>query len=122
MPAWSEEILKVLCQRAETISRAVSERITIIGHSMGAIFGWSIACRIPDFVQQLVVLGAPLAWAKGLLPESVAITSIYSIGRATKYPDSPAREIHARNFQVTGSHGGLAVNRHVYRILLNTLT
>jgi pimeloyl-ACP methyl ester carboxylesterase len=103
------------------VSREVSGQITIIRHSMGAIFGWSIARRIPGVVRHLVVLGAPLGSANGRLPESVAVTSIYSEGGASEYPDSPARESHAGNFRVAGTHGGLAVNRHVYRILASVV-
>jgi pimeloyl-ACP methyl ester carboxylesterase len=88
MPAWSEETAVILCQRAQALSRKIRNRITIIGHSMGAIFGWSIALHIPQVVRHVVVLGARLASANGMLPESVAITSIYSIGRTVEYPDS----------------------------------
>jgi pimeloyl-ACP methyl ester carboxylesterase len=76
MPAWSEETVDILRQRAEALSREVSGPITIVGHSIGAVFGWSIARRIPQVVRHLVVLGAPLGSANGRLPESVAITSI----------------------------------------------
>jgi pimeloyl-ACP methyl ester carboxylesterase len=121
MPAWSEETAEILCERAEALSRKIHNRITIIGHSMGGIFGWSIARRCPQIVRHVIVLGAPLASANGMLPQSVAITSIYSVGRPTEYPDSPAREPHARNSQVNGTHNGLAMNRHVYRILASAL-
>jgi pimeloyl-ACP methyl ester carboxylesterase len=121
MPAWSEETAEILCERAEALSRKIHDRITIIGHSMGGIFGWSIARRIPEVVRHVVVVGAPLASANGMLPESVAITSIYSINRPVEYPDSPGREPHARNFRVNGTHNGLAMNRHVYHILASVL-
>ena len=61
MPAWSEETVDILRQRAEALSREVSGQITIIGHSIGAVFGWSIARRIPQVVRHLVVhMRAPM--------------------------------------------------------------
>jgi len=56
-----------------------------------------------------------------MLPESIAITSICSIGRPTEYPDSPAREPHAKNFRVKGTGNGLATNRQVCRIIASAL-
>jgi pimeloyl-ACP methyl ester carboxylesterase len=115
--SWSEETTDILCQRVEAESKKRDSRITIIGASMGGIFGWSIARRRPHAVRHLIVLGAPLASAGGSLPPQVSITSICSGDPL----ESPAREPHARHFKVRGTHGSLVFNREVYRILAAVL-
>ena len=116
---WSEEIVEKLGLRAEGEFRSSGRRVTLVGHSLGGLEARSVAQRRPHAVRSLIMLGAPLAFAGGTILPSVAITSIYV---SMDLPYQPkARESHAENIQVKGSHGGLAVNRKVYLLLAELL-
>ncbi|MGB8684468.1 MAG: alpha/beta fold hydrolase [Candidatus Binatus sp.] len=116
---WSEEIVEEIGREAEDEFRGIGHRVTLIGHSLGGLQARSIAQRRPNAVRRLIMLGAPLSFAGGTIPPSVAITSIYV---AADLPYEPrARESHAENIEVRGSHGGLAVNRRVYALLAELL-
>jgi pimeloyl-ACP methyl ester carboxylesterase len=118
-PGWSEEIVEELGRHVGDEFRSSGRRVTLIGHSLGGLQARSIAQRRPHAVRRLITLGAPLTFASGRLPTSIAITSIYV---SADLPYEPrARESHAENIQVRGSHGGLAVNRRVYGILADLL-
>jgi len=119
-PGWSEEIVEELGQRAEAEFRGSGRRVTLIGHSLGGLQAHSVAQRRPHAVRRLIMLGAPLAFAGGTIPPSVAIASIYV---STDLPSEPlARESHAENIEVKGSHGGLVVNRRAYAIVAELLS
>ena len=106
-PGWSEKIVEELGNRIEGEFHCSGRRVTLIGHSLGGLQARSVAQRRPQAVGRLVTLGAPLAFAGGTIPHSVAITSIYV---SMDLPYQPrAAESHAENIQVKGSHGGLAV-------------
>ncbi len=118
-PGWSEEIVEELGRHVEDELRDSGRRVTLIGHSLGGLQARSIAQRRPHAVRRLITLGAPLTFAGGTLPPSIPITSIYV---SADLPYEPrARESHAENVEVRGSHGGLAVNRRVYAILADLL-
>jgi len=114
-PRWSEEIVEELGQRTEGEFRTSGRRVTLIGHSLGGLQARSVAQRRPHAVRHLIALGTPFTFAEGAIPPSVAITSIYVLSDLRYEPR--ATESHAENIQVLGSHGGLAVNRHVYALL-----
>jgi pimeloyl-ACP methyl ester carboxylesterase len=118
-PGWSDEIVEELGRHVEDEFRYSGRRVTLIGHSLGGLQARSIAQRRPHAVRRLITLGAPLTFAGGSIPPSTAITSIYV---SADLPHEPqARESHAENIQVRGSHGGLAVNRRVYALLADLL-
>jgi pimeloyl-ACP methyl ester carboxylesterase len=118
-PGWSEEIVEELGQRAEDEFHNSGRRVTLIGHSLGGLQARSVTQRRPQAVRRLITLGAPLTFAGGTIPPSIPIASIYV---STDLPYQPsARESHAENIQVRGSHGGLAVNRRVYALLADLL-
>ena len=116
---WSDEIVEALAQRAEAEFRGSGRRVTLIGHSLGGLQARSVARRIPHAVRRLITLGAPLAFAGGTILPSVAIASIYVSADLPFQPQ--ARESHAENIEVRGSHGGLVVNRRVYALVADLL-
>jgi pimeloyl-ACP methyl ester carboxylesterase len=119
-PGWSDEIVDELCRRAEDDFGRTGRRVTLIGHSLGGLQARSVAQRRPQILRRLIVLGAPLGFASGTIPSSIAFTSIYV---SADLPYEPrARESHAENIQVRGSHGGLAVNTRVYALLAELLS
>jgi len=118
-PRWSEEIVDELGRQAEDEFRRGGRPVTLIGHSLGGLQARSIAQRRPHAVRRLIMLGAPLTFAGGSISPAIAITSIY-VSADLRY-EPRARESHAQNIQVRGSHGGLAVNRRVYALLADLL-
>jgi pimeloyl-ACP methyl ester carboxylesterase len=118
-PGWSENIVEELSRRAEAEFRSSGRRVTLVGHSLGGLQARSIAQRMPHAVRRLIMLGAPLAFAGGAIPPSVAITSIF-VSMDLQY-EPHARESHAENIEVKGSHGGLVVNRRVYAVVAELL-
>ncbi len=117
--SWSEQIVEQLGRHAEDELRTTGRRVTLIGHSLGGLQARSVTQRKPHAVRHLIALGAPLAFAGGVIPPSVPVTSIYV---ATDLRHQPrARESHAENIQVPGSHGGMVVNRRVYTLLAELL-
>ncbi len=120
---WSREAVEAIGERVESEYRQSGARVTIIGHSMGGALARSVALRRPLAVRQVIALAAPLGYeAAERLSLSVAITALYSRGDPiVRYPHAVARESHAHNFEVRGSHSGLAFNPEVYRHLSRLL-
>jgi pimeloyl-ACP methyl ester carboxylesterase len=118
-PGWSEQIVDHLSRLVgEELARS-QRRVTLIGHSLGGLQARSVAQRLPHAVGRLIALGAPFAYAGGEIPDTVAITSIYTASDLAYEPQ--AREPHAENIEVRGTHNGLAANRRVYRLLAELL-
>jgi pimeloyl-ACP methyl ester carboxylesterase len=121
-PGWSEGLVQTLVELAERSSEGGRRPITIVGHSMGGILGRSVARRRPDAIRHVIALGAPLSLSRGVWPERVRLTAIYSQDdRIVPYPAAVARDAGARNVSVRGSHVGLAANPEVYRALAEAL-
>ena len=118
-PGWTEQVIEDLGQRVENGRKSSARKVTMIGHSLGGLQAHSVARRWPDFVRRVVALGAPLKFAGGPLAPAVAIASIYTSSDLPFQPE--ARESHAENVQVRGSHNGLGVNPRVYRLLADLL-
>ncbi len=56
--------------------------------------------------------------SRGVMPESVRITALYSRSdRIVRHPGALARDLGARSVEVRGSHVGLTGNPEVYRLL-----
>ena len=116
-PGWSEDLVRELGEIAEGAAERDGRRVTIVGHSMGGVQGRSIAARRPHAVQHVIALGSPIGYG-GRAPAGVRLTAIYSRGdRIVRHPGAVARERHAENIEVRGSHVGLAFNPEVYRHL-----
>lgn len=121
-PGWSEDLVAQLGDIAEGEFTRDGRPLTIIGHSMGGLLGRSIAVRRPDAVAHVIALGAPLNMARGRLPRTVRLTAISTRDdRVVRHPAAMARDPHAENIQVRGSHVGLTGNPEVYRLLARLL-
>jgi triacylglycerol lipase len=117
-PGWSEEVVHELGGLAEESFRRSGQRVTIIGHSMGGVIARSVGLRHPVAVRHVITLGSPLMTSRGVMPESVRITALYSRSdRIVRHPGALARDPGARNVEVRGSHVGLTGNPEVYRLL-----
>jgi pimeloyl-ACP methyl ester carboxylesterase len=117
---WSQQIVDRLGGIVQDEFRGNGKRVTLIGHSLGGLQARSVARLRPDAVGQIVALGAPLAYAGGEIPATVAIASIYT---PSDLPFEPqALESHAENIEVRGTHNGLAANRRVYEVLAGLLS
>ena len=117
-PGWSEDLLDELTGLVEQEFRRSGAKLTIIGHSLGGVFGYVIAAHQPHMVRQLITLGSPLRFVRRRLSVSVPITAFYSRGDSVvRYPAAIAPDTHARNIEVDSSHIGMAGHREVYRRL-----
>jgi pimeloyl-ACP methyl ester carboxylesterase len=120
---FSEAAIERVTERAEREHRRTGSRVSIIGHSMGGVLGRSAALRRPNSVRHVITMGSPMFYeARYRLSLSVALTAIYSRSdRIVRHPHALARDTHAENIEVTGSHIGLAHNGEVYRHLARAL-
>ncbi len=120
-PGLSEQLIAELGERVEAAYRRSGRRVSIIGHSMGGAQARAIARRHPDAVRHVITLGSPIVTSRPL-PETVRVSAIASADdRIVRAPAAVARDPHAQNLTVRGSHSGLAVNASVYRRLARLL-
>ncbi|HLZ69594.1 MAG TPA: alpha/beta fold hydrolase [Dehalococcoidia bacterium] len=121
-PGLSERLIADLGEKVEAEYRRTGRRVSIVGHSIGGAQARAIARRHPEAVRQVITLGAPIAGSHPL-PETIRIAAIASADdRIVRAPAAVARDPHAENLTVRGSHSGLAVNASVYRRLARLLT
>jgi pimeloyl-ACP methyl ester carboxylesterase len=123
-PGYSESAIQRIADRVDEAHRSTGARVSIIGHSMGGALARSAALRIPNAVRHVITLGSPLFFgAQYQLSLSVALTAIYTRNdRIVRHPHGLARDRHAENIEVSGSHVGLALNAEVYRHLASALS
>lgn len=119
-PGWTERVIEDLGRRVENGLRSSGRKVTLVGHSLGGLQAHSLARLRPHLVGRVMALGAPLKFAGGPLAPGVAIASIYTSSDLPFQPE--ARESHAENVQVHGSHNGLGVNARVYQLLADFLS
>jgi pimeloyl-ACP methyl ester carboxylesterase len=113
---WSEELVSELGELVSEVFARSGSKLTIIGHSLGGLFAYSIAVRQPKMVRQLITLASPLRLIRPRLPASVPLTSLYSRSDpVVRYPAALALDNHARNLEVGSSHIGMAAHPEVYR-------
>jgi len=118
-PEWSQERVDELSERVESEFEQSGLGVTLIGHSLGGLQARSAAQRIPNAIRHLITLGAPLMYASGSVPSTVPFISIHT---ARDLPYEPAaREAHARNVLIAGTHDLLGVNRRVYTLVAEAL-
>jgi triacylglycerol lipase len=118
-PGFSETAIRQVTERVEQQHQRTGSRVSIIGHSMGGALARAAALRSPNSVRHVITLGSPLFFgAQYRLSLSVALTAIYTRNdRIVRHPHALARDDHAQNIEVSGSHLGLTLNAEVYRHL-----
>jgi pimeloyl-ACP methyl ester carboxylesterase len=90
---WNVGSLSRLLNQVESRCEELAERsgrITIIGHSLGGIFGRVIAVRRPDLIEDVIALGAPLIGN----PRDAAHPLVRALSNLLIVED-PQREAHA---------------------------
>ena len=122
-PGFTEAAIGRVTERVAQEHRDKGERISIIGHSMGGALARSAALRCPEAVRHVITLGSPMFYAaQHQLSQSVSLTAIYTRNdRIVRHPYALARDSHAQNIEVRGSHSGLALNAEVYAHLARAL-
>jgi hypothetical protein len=143
-------IVAGLANLAESIQRS-GERISIVGWSLGGIFGRELARRIPDSVRQVITLGSPIhmtpddpsatselwesvrhrhqvpryrpALERERPPLPVPTTSVYTRRDGIVHWSTCVIESgpRAENVEVHGSHCGLGFNPAVIMVVADRL-
>ncbi|MBV8775489.1 MAG: hypothetical protein JO166_24625 [Deltaproteobacteria bacterium] len=117
-PGWSEDLLDELTGLVEQEFRRSGAKLTIIGHSLGGVYGYAIAAHQPQMIRHVITLASPLALVRRSLPSAVAISAFYSRSDSiVRHPAAVASDRHARKIEVDSSHIGMATNPDVYRRL-----
>jgi pimeloyl-ACP methyl ester carboxylesterase len=117
-PGWSEELVEELAERVEQEFQRSRSKVTIIGHSLGGVFGYAIAAHQPHMIRQIITLASPLRFVRRGMPTAVPVTAFYSRADSiVRYPAALASDGHARNIEVNSSHIGMAGHPEVYRRL-----
>ncbi len=119
------EAVAELVQRTQRLAQAAGP-VSIVGWSLGGLFGRIVARDVPTEVRSVVTLGSPFRRVeeeRGLAPPAVPTTSIFSKTdavvdwRNASEPDGPDR----RSIEVRGTHSGLALNPEVVRVVADAL-
>ncbi|MGH7864678.1 MAG: alpha/beta fold hydrolase [Candidatus Binataceae bacterium] len=121
-PGWSEALIEELGEVTEREFTRGGSPLTLIGHSAGGLLARWVAARHPHAVRHVITLGSPLAVTGELLAGNIRLTAIHTPDDLiVRHPAAIAREPHAQNHAVRGSHSGLAFNPQVYRLLAELL-
>lgn len=137
--------------RVREIYEQTGRKISIVGWSMGGIMARNAACVQPEYIRQVVTLGAPFTGN----PEAMSIRPLYEalsgevldtpaararVERDRRQPSVPTTSIYTKtdgiaawqncvgeegplseNIEVYGSHTGLPINPLALRILADRL-
>jgi pimeloyl-ACP methyl ester carboxylesterase len=117
-PGWSQHLLEELATLVADEFGRRRAKLTIIGHSLGGVYGYAIASQEPHMVRHIVTLASPLALVRRSVPRTVAVTSFTSLRDSiVRHSAAVARVPHAVNIEVESSHIGIATHPDVYRKL-----
>lgn len=117
-PGWSEELVEGLAGLVEHEFQRSRSKVTIIGHSLGGVFGYVIAAHQPRMIRRIITLASPLRFVRRRLPSAIPVIAFYSRGDLiVRHPAALAPDAHARNIEVDSSHIGMASHPEVYRRL-----
>lgn len=112
--------------RLEELHRRHNAPVSIVGWSLGGVFGRHLAGVRPDIVDQVITLGSPLRSMeakRGWSPPEVPTTSVYSKSDSvvdwTDSIDDPGP--YRANIEVRGTHYGLAHNPRVIAVIARRL-
>lgn len=133
------------------IAEAHGQRVSVVGWSLGGLFGRDLAVRFPNHVDRLITLASPMdlvddrqsraraiyrwsarfhdpayrldAWTSQRAPESIPSTSIYSRSDGVIHWTTCLLPPSAlwENVEVIGSHNGLGHNVLALRVVLDRL-
>ncbi|MFV0257446.1 MAG: esterase/lipase family protein [Acidimicrobiales bacterium] len=81
-------------------------KVTIVGWSLGGVYGWLLAGRSPELVDQLITLGSPLRRGRlAMTPLPMPVTSIWSKqDRVVPWKSSLVSGDRTENIEVHGTH------------------
>jgi pimeloyl-ACP methyl ester carboxylesterase len=100
-----------------------SAPISIVGWSLGGVFGREIARRDPASVRQVITLGSPFRMMGPVRDLAVPVTNVYSrtdgIAPWQSCIDDPGPR--RENVEVRGSHCGLGVNAAALLVIADRL-
>lgn len=145
-----EDWLGKLRSALDVIHEQTSEKVSLVGWSLGGIYARELARRAPEIVRQVITLASPFA----ARPDTTHAGWLYKFFSGTSLPKSPgyleylrealpvpstsiysksdgvvpwwgciqARGAHSENIEVAGaSHLGMGGNRLVWRIVADRL-
>ena len=122
----NRESVAALKQRFDALVDDVGAPVSLVGWSLGGVFGREVARRRPDHVASVITLGSPfrsIEERQGWEPPPVPTVAVFSKGDAlvpwhnASEPDGPLRE----SVEVRGTHSGLALNPAVIEIVAHRL-
>ena len=112
--------------RFDALVDEVGAPVSLVGWSLGGVFGREVARRRADHVTSVITLGSPfrsIEERQGWEPPPVPTVAVYSKGDAlvpwqnASEPDGPLRE----SVEVRGTHSGLALNPAVIEVVAHRL-
>lgn len=148
---YTEHMDDQLCDRIDQVFRDTGKKITLIGWSLGGVYGREMARRFPDKIRQVITLGSPIHGATRYTnaqtlyrmmtgqtaddidpkmleamsaPPPVPNTAIYTRTDgivAWECTRELVEDATTQNIEVIGSHCGLGHNPAVFVILADRL-
>ena len=122
----TRESVAALKERFDALSSSVGQPLSLVGWSLGGVFGREVARRRTPDVRTVITLGSPfrsIEQRQGWEPPDVPTLAVYSKRDAlvpwehASEPDGPLRD----NVEVRGTHSGLALNPAVIEIVARRL-
>lgn len=109
----TDAVVDGLTRAVDEIGEAHGRPLSIVGWSLGGVFGRELARRYPDRVRQVISLGSPFgALSLSADPLTVPSTAVYtrSDGIVAWQTTVQPTDERSENVEVRGSHCGLGVN------------
>ena len=122
----TQESVAALKQRFDQLSATVDRPLSLVGWSLGGVFGREVARRRTAGVRTVITLGSPfrsIEERQGWEPPPVPTLAVYSKSDAlvpwenASEPPGPLRQ----SVEVRGTHSGLALNPTVIEIVARRL-
>ena len=122
----THESVAALKARFDALVADVGRPVSLVGWSLGGVFGREVARRRSDHVTSVITLGSPfrsIEERQGWEPPPVPTVAIYSRADAlvpwhnASEPEGPLRE----SVEVPGTHSGLALNPAVIEVVARRL-